>query len=257
MNSILNRLGMMLARHLALPRPDPNTSISTDVARLRACLQPADVILVEGHSRFSSGIKYLTQSTWSHAALYVGDALNDRTSDPKADGKPCVVEADVIEGVRAVGLEAFSGMHVRVCRAVSLTSEERQAVVTFAIARLGHRYDLKNIVDLVRWLLPNPPVPERFRRRMIQLGSGDPTQAICSTLLAQAFQSVHYPILPMVEQRPANDPTHPNRTLEVLHARHHSHFVPKDFDVSPYFQVIKPTLASGFDHHALKWSSKD
>lgn len=35
--------------------------------------------------------------------------------------------------------------------------------------------------------------------------------------------------------------------------RHHSLFAPRDFDVSPYFQVIKPGIESGFDHHALHW----
>ncbi len=254
MNVVLNRLGLRLARYLAAPRHVHDASAPVDLSRLRACLQPADVLLVEGHSRFSSGIKYLTQSTWSHAALYVGSALTGAASGAEGDSTPCVVEADVVDGVRAVGLEEFAGMHVRVCRAVSLTPEERQAVADYAIARLGHRYDLKNIVDLLRWLLPTPPVPERFRRRMIQLGSGDPTRAICSTLVAQAFQSVRYPILPIVEHRPANDLACPACTEELLHIRHHSLFVPKDFDVSPYFEVIKPTLAQGFDHHTLHWS---
>jgi hypothetical protein len=31
---------------------------------------------------------------------------------------------------------------------------------------------------------------------------------------------------------------------EIPYVRHHSLFVPRDFDVSPYFQVIKPTLAN-------------
>lgn len=164
------------------------------------------------------------------------------------------MEADVVDGVRAFGLDEFAGMHVRVCRAVSLTDEEREAAVGYAIARLGHRYDLKNILYLLRWLLPTPPLPERFRRRMIQLGSGDPTRAICSTLVAQAFRSVHYPILPTVEHRPTNNPACPGCMEELLHIRHHSLFVPKDFDVSPHFEVIKPTLAKGFDHHTLHWS---
>ena len=222
MNVVLNRLGRKLAHYLAAPRHVHNASAPVDLSRLQACLQPADVLLVEGYSRFSSGIKYLTQSTWSHAALYVGSALPGASSCAKGDSTPCVVEADVVDGVRTVGLEEFAGMHVRVCRAVSLTPEERQAVADYAIARLGHRYDLKNIVDLLRWLLPTPPVPERFRRRMIQLGSGDPTRAICSTLVAQAFQSVLYPILPIVEHRPANDPACPACTEELLHIRHHS-----------------------------------
>jgi hypothetical protein len=41
---------------------------------------------------------------------------------------------------------------------------------------------------------------------------------------------------------------------EILHVRHHSLFVPRDFDVSPYFEVVKPTLAVGFDHRSLRWS---
>jgi hypothetical protein len=65
--------------------------------------------------------------------------------------------------------------------------------------RLGHAYDLKNVFDLARYLLPVPPVPVFWRRRMLALGSGDPTRAICSTLIAQTFQSVRYPIPPQVE----------------------------------------------------------
>jgi hypothetical protein len=249
-----DRLGTALARFLAARRHVHGTAAPTELRALQACLRPADVILVEGETRFSTGIKYLTQSTWSHAALHVGDRLGGRRT---ASGAPaCVVEADIVEGVRAVGLDSFAGLHLRVCRPVSLTPAETDAVLDHAIARIGHRYDLKNIFDLVRWLLPTPPVPLPWRRRMIALGSGDPTRAICSTLVAEAFQSVRYPILPRVESRPADDPMCPACTEEILHVRHHSLFVPRDFDVSPYFQVVKPTLAAGFDHHALAWSDR-
>ncbi len=251
---LAERLGATLARFLAAPRHVHGTSAPADVSRLAACLRPADVILVEGESRFSTGIKYLTQSTWSHAALYVGERLGAR---PTPGGAPaCVVEADVVEGVRAVGLDTYAGLHLRVCRPVSLTPAETDAVLDHTIARIGHRYDLKNIVDLVRWLLPTPPVPLPWRRRMIALGSGDPTRAICSTLVAEAFQSVRYPILPRVETSPGDDPMCPACVKELLHVRHHSLFVPRDFDVSPYFEVIKPTLAAGFDHHALEWADR-
>lgn len=158
---------------------------------LAASLQPADVILVEGGSRFSTAIKYLTQSTWSHAALYVGDRLGRRDEQGEA---LVVIEADVVDGVRAVPLSSFAGLHLRVCRPVSLRDDEARAVIDHLVTRLGHRYDLKNVIDLVRYLLPTPPVPLQWRRRLLALGSGDPTRAICSTLIAQAFQSVRYPI---------------------------------------------------------------
>ena len=30
-------------------------------------------------------------------------------------------------------------------------------------------------------------------------------------------------------------------------------FAPRDFDVSPYFEVIKPIVQNGFNHHSLIW----
>ena len=77
---------------------------------------------------------------------------------------------------------------------------------------------------------------------MLALGSGDPTRAICSTLIAQCFESVHYPILPLIETVHLQDPDHVERVREILHVRHYSLYVPRDFDVSPYFQIVKPLL---------------
>ena len=88
---------------------------------------------------------------------------------------------------------------------------------------------------------------------MLALGSGDPTRAICSTLIAQAFQSVRYPILPRVKAVLSRDPMCPRCMDEILDVRHHSLFVPRDFDVSPYFAVVKPTLAARFNHRTLAW----
>ena len=42
---------------------------------------------------------------------------------------------------------------------------------------------------------------------------------------------------------------------EILHIRHHSLYVPRDFDVSPFFEIVKPRLAQGFDHRALEWKA--
>jgi len=243
-------LGTGLSRYLSQTRHAHSVAAPTDPARLMACLQPGDVLLVEGQCRICTAIKYLTQSTWSHAALYVGAAggLVDADRRPR-----CFLEADLREGVRLVSVAEFTGLHCRVCRPVGLDAGEVQALIGYAMTQLGHRYDLKNVIDLARYLLPTPPVPARWRRRMLALGSGDPTRAICFTLIAQAFQSVHYPILPVVENVPSMDPMCPGCMGEILHVRHHSLFVPRDFDVSPYFAVIKPTLASGFNHRALAW----
>ncbi|AOW14566.1 lipo-like protein [Hydrogenophaga crassostreae] len=242
-------LGRALARYLGTPGRAAAIGVPSDIGSLARTLKPGDVILVEGTSRVSTAIKYLTQSTWSHAALYVGGMPEHAVGGDV----PCVVEADISEGVRAVALSAFEQMHCRICRPVGLDENEVGAVCQYAIDRLGQAYDLKNVTDLARYLFPTPPVPLRWRRKMLALGSGDPTRAICSTLIAQAFQSVQYPILPSIETLSLNDPGCHDCVEQVLHVRHHSLFAPRDFDVSPYFEIIKPTLSSGFDHRALRW----
>ncbi|MBI4988851.1 MAG: lipo-like protein [Rhodocyclales bacterium] len=246
MNPIMNRLGNRLASYLSRPDPRYRPLATSDPRGVAAAIVPGDVLLVEGNTRFSKAIKYLSQSTWSHAALYVGDAAGEGE-------RHWLVEADVVDGVIAVPLEKYADMHTRICRPAGLTAEDRAKVIGYALARIGHRYDLKNILDLVRYLLPQPPVPVRWRRRMLSLGSGDPTRAICSTLIAQAFQSVRYPILPSVTRKPAARDDCNDCYDEILHIRHHSLFVPRDFDISPYFEIVKPTLARGFDYRQLRW----
>lgn len=235
----LKWMGQLLARYINGPICNYETYAVTPQGILEATLRPGDVLLVDGNRRVSVAIKYLTQSTWSHAALYVGDGL---------------VEADVVEGVRAVPLSEYRNFNTRICRPVGLGDEDREAVIRYATGRIGLKYDLKNIIDLLRYLLPTPPVPTRWRRRMLQLGSGDPTRAICSGLIAQAFQSVRYPILPEVTVGRDPDATPGIRARrEILRIRHHSLFAPRDFDVSPYFRVVKPTLEMGFYYRQLCW----
>lgn len=251
MRVILQAAGRQLARYLAHKVQCHGVAPATSPERLLAVLRPGDVLLVEGHSRFSTAVKYLTQSTWSHAALFVGDAV-PRPGDGSAH---CFVEADLLAGVRSVGLQEYAGHHTRICRPL-LDATACRAVCDFAIARIGTQYDLRNIIDLVRYTLPTPPVPTRVRRRMLAFGSGDPTRAICSTLIAQAFQSIRYPILPIVTQRELDRPDCAGCLQEYLHIRHHSLFTPRDFDVSPYFAIVKPTLATGFDYRSLQWEEE-
>lgn len=247
---IVDRIGRLIARFLAGETPGYKPYTPSDPETLRATLQPADVLLVEGNQRISAAIKYLTQSTWSHAAVYIGDPLK-----PGDDRDAVLVEVTLAEGCVAVPLAKYRNHNTRICRPVGLTVADRKAVTDFMIGSLGHRYDMKNIVDLVRYLLPTPPVPVRWRRRMIALGSGDPTRAICSTLIAEAFQRIRYPILSVIE--PANDATavavSDYSRKDIIHIRHHSLYTPRDFDLSPYFRIVKPTIERGFDYKQLNW----
>lgn len=253
MRRLVTAVGRGLARYLNQPVLHYEPFDASEPERLAAILCPGDVLLVDGNSRVSTAIKYLTQSTWSHAAMYVGDFGASGLGPAEA---PVLIEADLEQGVIAVPLVKYARLNTRVCRASGLGGEERRQVCQFLIERLGHAYDLKNVIDLARYLLPTPPVPVRWRRRMLALGSGDPTRAICSTLLAQAFQSVRYPILPRIEHLPAQHAESGYRAREILHIRHFSLFVPRDFDISPYFDIIKPALDGSFDYRALTWADQ-
>ncbi len=219
---------------------------------LESVLQVADVILVEGNQRFSTAVKYLTQSTWSHAAIYVGPASK---LENLPSGTPTIIEADLESGLVAAPLSKYAGFNTRICRPSALNTEVRNRVARYMSDSLGMSYDLKNVINLARYLIPTPPVPNQWRRRMLALGSGDPTRAICSTPIAQAFRSVGYPILPRVEQLTEKEYEKcRDKVREILHIRHHSLYTPRAFDVSPYFAIVKPTIECGFDYRHLNWS---
>jgi hypothetical protein len=247
MNFMLSGIGRKIVRHLERAEAGYEPFTPSDPDALRATLQPGDVLLVEGNNRISGVIKYLTQSTWSHAALFVGP-IGERTT---ADGEPLVlVEANLGEGVVGAPLSKYHQFHTRICRPIGLTADDCARVCTYAAERIGFDYDVKNILDLMRYLVPLP-VPQRWRRRMIALGSGHPTRIICSALIAQAFEHVRYPILPKitrVESEAARQ--------EILEIRHSSLYAPRDFDISPYFALVKPTVERGFDYRAMTWADR-
>jgi permuted papain-like amidase YaeF/Yiix C92 family enzyme len=243
---MLDGIGRLIARYLEKPVNGYEPFTPSDPDALRQSLQPGDVLLVEGNNNISGVIKYLTQSTWSHSALYVGP-IDGYTTE---NGEPHVlVEANVGEGVVSAPLSKYFQFHTRICRPVGLTEDDCTTVCTYALARIGFAYDLKNIIDLLRYLFPLP-VPQRWRRRLIALGSGDPSRLICSALIADAFGTVQYPILPKITL------TRSRQALEqILEIRHSSLYCPRDFDISPYFNVVKPTIARGFDYKALHWAN--
>jgi hypothetical protein len=247
MHWMLNNVGQKIVRYLERAEAGYEPFTPSDPDALRAVLRPGDVLLVEGNNHISGVIKYLTQSTWSHAALYVGP-IGERTTD---HGEPLVlVEANIGEGVVGAPLSKYQQFHTRICRPIGLTADDCARVCTFAAERIGFDYDVKNILDLLRYLVPLP-VPQRWRRRMIALGSGHPTRIICSALIAQAFEHVRYPILPKITRIESEA-----ARRDILEIRHSSLYAPRDFDISPYFQLVKPTVERGFDYRMLTWADQ-
>jgi len=249
--------------------------IPNDVSQLRRVLRKCDVILVEGNERISECIKYLTQSSWSHSALYVGDEplkhdaelRRDLTAKFGDEANWLVLEALIDGGVVLTPLSKYRDFNIRICRPFKLTTADERSIIDYALGHVGHLYDLRNIFDLLRYFLPVSMVPARWRRQALHFGSGDPTRVICSSLIGECFHRVRYPIVPLYEPFPPGfEPMRrvaglvgrfrrPPRAPGLLRMVSPTLITPRDFDLSPYFEVVKFSVVEGtrFDYHSLLW----
>jgi hypothetical protein len=206
-----------LARCLSLRVRRNAPSTPADAQTLSPILRRGDVLLTDGITLLAALVRRLTGSTWSHVSMYVG---------PLEDGPNpcCVVEADVSAGVRAVPLTEFQGMRVRVLRPIHLEDADRSLLADWVVSRIGDGYDMACAWGLGRQLLG---LPSGSRPRAPRSGKGEARRRfICSSLLAQAFLLIGYPILPVKiggpESRPAD----------------HRYVTPRDFERAPLFKVV-------------------
>jgi Permuted papain-like amidase enzyme, YaeF/YiiX, C92 family len=261
---------------LTKPVAGYTVAIPNDIAQLRRNVRKCDVILVEGNERISACIKYLTQSSWSHSGLYVGDEALRRDPELRRElmekfGEEAnwlVLEALIQGGVVLTPLSKYCDFNIRICRPYKLTAADERAIIDYALSHVGYRYDFRNIFDLLRYFLPVSMVPARWRRRALHFGSGDPTRVICSSLIAECFHRVRYPIVPRYEPFPPGfEPVQrvaglvgrfrrrPRAAPGLLRMVSPTLITPRDFDLSPYFEVVKFSVVEGtrFDYHSLLW----
>ncbi|MEJ2509146.1 MAG: YiiX/YebB-like N1pC/P60 family cysteine hydrolase [Gammaproteobacteria bacterium] len=235
------RVGSWLTRWLTKELHEPDDALLYDFDRLCYEIRPGDVILVEGRSRVSDVIKLITQSPWTHAALYIGrlydihDPHLQTTVREHYDGdpqEPLIIEALLGEGTVIHPLSKYHGEHLRICRPKGLAHTDARKVIAFAIGRLGTGYDVRQLLDLARFMFPFWAfLPRRWRSSLFERNAGQPTRTVCSSMLGEAFSAVHFPVLPFVE-RTTNGKIH-------LYKRNPRLFTPRDFDYSPYFEIIK------------------
>jgi hypothetical protein len=245
---------------LSYERP-PGPIPMSDYERLRYEIKPSDVILIEGRSRASDVIKTVTQSRWSHAALYIGRV--HEIEHPQArqrikdyfDGQPdvqLIVESELGKGTVVRPLSTYDRDHMRICRPRDLTFSDAQRVIGYAIARLGTDYDIRQIFDLLRFLFPWLIMPRKWRSSLFTSHAGKTTKTVCSTMIAEAFASIQYPILPLVRR---------SENHEVkIYRRNPKLCTPSDFDYSPYFDIIKypfMNFAQSQPHYRLLPWDKD
>jgi len=112
-------------------------------------------------------------------------------------------------------------------------------------------YDVRQLLDLARFMFPYALLPRQWRSSLFQHNAGRPTNIVCSSMIARCFQSVNYPMLPLIE-------TDQKDRLK-FHKRNFRLFVPTDFDYSPYFKVLKfPAwpLAMKESYRDLPWQEE-
>ena len=130
MGVVLDTVGQLIASYLQKEVPGYEPFTPSDPEHLRGIIEQGDVLLVEGNNRVSGIIKYLTQSTWSHAALYVGPI--DGAAEPNGE-RHVLIEANIDEGVTSAPLSKYFPYHTRLCRPVGLSFEDRTTVCRYAI----------------------------------------------------------------------------------------------------------------------------
>lgn len=233
-----------------------------DYKRLKYEIRPGDVLLIEGRSRVSSIIRRVTQSSWTHAALYIGrqiDFENDELQSIVAkhiDKKPnrrLVIEGMLDKGTVVSTLSTYRNHHIRICRPIGIAPDDLQKVVEYAVRSLGQPYNVRHLLDLMRFMLPWGVLPKHWGSSLFRTATGQPESDICSSLIAKAFSSVQFPVLPYVKMNG-------DETMEVFQRNPHL-FTPKDFDFSPYFAIIKYPLFNPDEplpyYRRMPWTESD
>lgn len=237
--SIKNYFWGRFVNWLTYEPPNYQTPL-TNFERLRYELRPGDVLLVEGRSNISEIIRAITQSNWTHSFCYIGH-LHD-IDDPAMREhiqkyRKCemddqlIIEALLGEGITVKTLNNYKGEHLRICRPRGITRNDVQKVINYTIGQLGVDYNVRQLMDLARFMFPYWYLPKRWRSTLFEHNAGRTTKTVCSTMMAEAFAQVRFPIHPVLYRDDSGK-------LKLM--RKNSQLItPRDFDLSPYFDVIK------------------
>lgn len=203
-------------------------------------LNPADVLLFKGRARISSVIGLITQSPWTHAALYIG-RCSEFPKDSEAlklirehfggdENEQLVVESLLGQGTVITPLATYVTDSIRLCRPHGILNEDVSLVLAHAIGQVGREYDVRQLFDLARFIFPYALLPRRWLSSLFSYKPGEATRAVCSTVLVESFMHVQFPVIPVIRETDVN---------LSLHKRNPRLFTPSDFDYSPYFEIIK------------------
>lgn len=244
-------LKQKIAKWLMHEHKQHHFAVLSDFNRVLFEIRPCDILLIEGRSRISNVISVITRSPWTHACMYlgklhdIGDLELRKFIQEKFRFNPedhLIIESILGEGTVIKSINIYQNEHIRICRPTALSMDDAKTVISFVIGRVGLAYDVRHIIDLARFLLPWSIFPRRWRSSLFSKQPGAATRQICSSMLAEAFMSVHYPILPIIKKNS-------NKKLK-LYEKNHRLFTPSDFDYSPFFDIIKYPILELQEHPA-------
>ena len=225
-------------------------------------IQTGDILLVEGRTRVGGMIKTITRSPWSHSAICIGrlDEIEDlavreivhKFYDGPVD-EPLLIEAEIDRGTVVTPLSFYRSFHVRIARPIGLSEMDARKIAGFMASHLGDSYDVKQLLDLARFLVPWWTfVPRKWQSSLFEHNAGQATKNVCSSLIAEAFSRVGFPVLPLVEKSAEGRLRFYRRNPKL--------FTPRDFDYSPFFKILKYPLLKetpeGY-YRILHWEQAD
>lgn len=251
---ILSKFNNFLSKEDKLPKH----TYLYDYDKMIQEIKPGDLLLVESHTRLGNIIRLISESTWTHSALYIGKAedikdpnlrsiLSKHTTQPSDH---LVIESILGKGTIVSSVSSYKNYHIRILRPSMILPEDIDNVIAFAIHDIGEKYSIRHLFDLARFIFPWSIFPRRWRSSLFQHNMLQPTEDICSSMIADAFQSINYPILPVIQKE--------GEVYAFIH-RNPRLYTPSDFDLSPYFNVIKYPilpLKPGMSYRDLPWKKQ-
>lgn len=147
-------------------------------------LRPASVLLVHRRGWLGAGIRWVTRSTWNHAALIVGAKFCE---------VPWTIEAHDLEGVRHCTMQEYTEdpdvRGLAVYAWPDLADCLRDTIVDWAEARNGAAYDTAQLLGI--YLRHRIPGLGRMRNVLDDQG-----RMICSELVGRAYDAAGLDICP-------------------------------------------------------------
>lgn len=155
-------------------------------------------------------------------------------------------------------MRKYKDYNIRICRPFGISNEDLNVAIQNVVANLGKHYDPENLIDLALLALPSFLKPLNKRTIQACLGGCSEYKVICSGMIANAFQSVGYPIVPeLLPDSDFGDTMANNPYGSKLKMRHYSQISPRDFDLSPNFEIVKYNIIGlGTFNYQLLWEEK-